>query len=407
MQKMNVNDVEVKGKRVLVRVDFNVPVDDNGKITDDNRIRAAIPTIKNLSDRGAKVILVSHFGRPKGGPDPKYKMDAMAARLQELMGKPVVKVDDCIGDVPKNAIAALPEGGIVVLENVRFYKEEEANDPEFAKKLAELADVYVNDAFGTAHRAHASTAGVAEYLKPAVAGFLMEKEIAFLGKAITNPERPFVAILGGAKVADKIGVINNLLDKVDALIIGGGMAYTFFKALGYEIGRSLLDSERLEFAKDMMDKAKTKGIKLLLPVDVMVADDFKVPTQWRVVKVDAIPAELEGVDIGPETMKLFGDALAGAKTIVWNGTMGVNELPQFAVGTKTVAQAAVDSGAITVIGGGDSGAAMEQLGFADKMTHISTGGGASLEFLEGQVLPGVAALTDKASGCGGCCGCGH
>ncbi|HEX2953431.1 MAG TPA: phosphoglycerate kinase [Bacillota bacterium] len=403
MNKMNINDVDVKGKRVFVRVDFNVPVDDKGQITDDTRIKAAIPTIKNLSDRGAKVILASHFGRPKGGPDPKYKMDVMAARLGELMGKKIVKVDDCIGDVPKKAIAELPEGGIVLLENVRFYKEEEANDPAFAQKLAELAEMYVNDAFGTAHRAHASTAGVAAYLKPAVAGYLMEKELNVMGKAISNPERPLVAILGGAKVADKIGVISNLLEKVDTLIIGGGMAFTFLKAKGYEIGQSLLDAERIDFAKEMMAKAQAKGVKLLLPIDTMVADNFKNPTKNFVVKADAIPSDMEGVDIGPETMKLFADAVKGAKTVIWNGPMGVFELPQFAVGTKAIAQAMADSGAITIVGGGDSAAAVEQLGFAEKMTHISTGGGASLEFLEGKVLPGVAALTDKSSGC--CCGC--
>lgn len=405
MQKMNINDVDVKGKRVLVRVDFNVPVDDQGQITDDTRIKAAIPTIKNLSDRGAKVILASHFGRPKGVPNPKYKMDVMAARLQELIGKKVIKVDDCIGDIPQKAIADLPEGGIVLLENVRFYKEEEANDSGFSKKLAELAEMYVNDAFGTAHRAHASTAGVADYLKPAVAGYLMEKELSIMGKAISNPERPFVAILGGAKVADKIGVISNLLEKVDTLIIGGGMAYTFLKAKGYEIGRSLLDAERVGFAKEMMDKASAKGVKILLPVDAMVTDDFKNPTTNKVVKVDAIPSDMEGVDIGPETMALFSAAVKEAKTVVWNGPMGVFELPQFAVGTKAIAQAMADSGAITIVGGGDSAAAVEQLGFAEKMTHISTGGGASLEFLEGKVLPGVAALTDKSSGCGSCsCG---
>jgi phosphoglycerate kinase len=403
MNKMNVNDVEVKGRRVFVRVDFNVPVDENGQITDDTRIRAALPTIKNLSDRGAKVILASHFGRPKGQPNPKYKLDAMAKRLEELIGKPVVKVDDCIGDIPKKAIANLPEGGILVLENVRFYKEEEANDPEFARQLADLADLYVNDAFGAAHRAHASTAGVAQFLHPAVAGFLMEKELNFLGKAVSDPERPFVAILGGAKVADKLGVISNLLEKVDTLIIGGGMAYTFLKAQGYEIGRSLLDAERLEFAREMMAKAKAKGVKLLLPVDAMVADDFKNPSKNFVVKVDDIPADMEGVDIGPETMKLFGEAIKGAKTVVWNGPMGVFELPQFAVGTQAIARAMAESGATTIVGGGDSAAAVEQLGFADKMTHISTGGGASLEFLEGKDLPGVVALNDKASGCC-CCG---
>jgi phosphoglycerate kinase len=395
MNKMSIDDVQVKGKRVLVRVDFNVPVDDNGQITDDRRIKAAVPTIKSLADRGAKVILVSHFGRPKGGPDNKYRMDVMGKRLSEIMGKPVVKVNDSIGDEPKKAIEALPEGGIVLLENVRFYKEEEANDEGFAKKLADLADIYVNDAFGTAHRAHASTAGVAKFLKPAVSGYLMQKEIDIMGKALSNPERPFVAILGGAKVADKLGVIQNLLEKVDTLIIGGGMAYTFLKAQGNEIGRSLLDAEKIEFAKEMLAKAKAKGIKLLLPVDTVVADDFKKPTVSKTVSSNAIPADMEGVDIGPETVKLFAKEIENAKTVIWNGPMGVFEVPQFAVGTKAIAEALTRSKGTTIVGGGDSAAAVEQMGFAPKITHVSTGGGASLEFMEGIELPGVAALTDK------------
>lgn len=395
MNKMSIDDVQVKGKRVLVRVDFNVPVDDNGQITDDRRIKAAVPTIKSLADRGAKVILVSHFGRPKGGPDNKYRMDVMGKRLSEIMGKPVVKVNDSIGDEPKKAIEALPEGGIVLLENVRFYKEEEANDEAFAKKLADLADIYVNDAFGTAHRAHASTAGVAKFLKPAVSGYLMQKEIDIMGKALSNPERPFVAILGGAKVADKLGVIQNLLEKVDTLIIGGGMAYTFLKAQGNEIGRSLLDAEKIEFAKEMLAKAKAKGIKLLLPVDTVVADDFKKPTVSKTVSSNAIPADMEGVDIGPETVKLFAKEIENAKTVIWNGPMGVFEVPQFAVGTKAIAEALTRSKGTTIVGGGDSAAAVEQMGFAPKITHVSTGGGASLEFMEGIELPGVAALTDK------------
>jgi phosphoglycerate kinase len=400
MNKLSIDDVDVKGKRVLVRVDFNVPVDDSGNITDDRRIKAAIPTIKNLSDRGAKVILVSHFGRPKGGPDNKYRMDVMGKRLSELLGKTVVKVNDSIGDEPKNAITALPAGGVVLLENVRFYKEEEANDEAFAKKLSELADLYVNDAFGTAHRAHASTAGVAKFLQPAVAGYLMQKEIEIMGQALTNPKRPFVAILGGAKVADKLGVIKNLLDKVDTLIIGGGMAYTFLKAKGYEIGKSLLDAERIEFAKEMMDQAQAKGVKLLLPVDTVVTDDFKNPTFSKVVASNQIPAELQGVDIGPETVKLFIQAIEGAQTVVWNGPMGVFELAQFAVGTRAVAQALANSKGTTIVGGGDSAAAVEQMGFAEQVTHVSTGGGASLEFLEGIELPGIAVLTDKKCGCG-------
>ncbi len=395
MNKMSIDDIQVKGKRVLVRVDFNVPMDDNGQITDDRRIKAAIPTIKTLADRGAKVILVSHFGRPKGGPDNKYRMDVMGKRLSELMGKPVVKVNDSIGEEPKKAIAALPEGGVVLLENVRFYKEEEANDEAFAKSLADLADIYVNDAFGTAHRAHASTAGVAKFLKPAVSGYLMQKEIDIMGKALSNPERPFVAILGGAKVADKLGVIQNLLDKVDTLIIGGGMAYTFAKAQGMEIGKSLLDAEKIDFAKEMMAKATSRGIKLLLPVDVVVTDDFKKPTMSKTVAVNQIPSDLQGVDIGPETVKLFAKEIENAKTVIWNGPMGVFELPQFAVGTKAVAEALTRSKGTTIVGGGDSAAAVEQMGYAEKVSHVSTGGGASLEFMEGIELPGVAALTDK------------
>lgn len=395
MNKLSIDDLNVKGKRVLVRVDFNVPVDDSGKITDDRRIRAALPTIKKLSESGAKVILVSHFGRPKGGPDNKYRMDNIGKRLSELLGQPVVKVNDSIGAEPKKAIDNLAWGGIVLLENVRFYKEEEANDETFAKKLAELADVYVNDAFGTAHRAHASTAGVAKFLKPAAAGYLMQKEISVMGKALTNPERPFVAILGGAKVADKLGVIKNLLEKVDTLIIGGGMAYTFLKAQGLEIGKSLLDSEKIDFAKEMMAKAKAKGVKLLLPVDTVVTDDFKNPATIKTVPVNQIPANLEGVDIGPETVKLFASSITGAKTIIWNGPMGVFEMKQFATGTRAIAEALTNCKGTTIIGGGDSAAAVEQMGFADRVTHVSTGGGASLEFLEGIELPGVAALTDK------------
>jgi phosphoglycerate kinase len=395
LNKMSIDDIQVKGKRVLVRVDFNVPVDDNGEITDDRRIKAAVPTIKSLADRGAKVILVSHFGRPKGVPNDKYRMDVMAKRLSEIIGKPVVKVNDCIGDETKKAIETLSEGGIVLLENVRFYKEEEANDEAFAKKLADLAEIYVNDAFGAAHRAHASTAGVAKFLKPAVSGYLMQKEIDIMGKALSNPERPFVAILGGAKVADKLGVIQNLLEKVDTLIIGGGMAYTFLKAQGMEIGKSLLDAEKVGFAQEMLAKAKAKGIKLLLPVDTVVADNFKNPTVSKTVPSNEIPADMEGVDIGPETIKLFAKEIETAKTVIWNGPMGVFELPRFAVGTKAIAEALTRSKGVTIVGGGDSAAAVEQMGFAAKMTHVSTGGGASLEFMEGIELPGVAALTDK------------
>ncbi|HHU81590.1 MAG TPA: phosphoglycerate kinase [Firmicutes bacterium] len=395
MNKLSINDVEVKGKKVLVRVDFNVPVDEEGRITDDRRIRAALPTLENLSSRGAKVIIVSHFGRPKGSVNPKYRMDNIARRLQELAGKEVVKVDDCIGSEVKNAVEALPEGGLLLLENVRFYKEEEANEAGFAQKLAEPADLYVNDAFGTAHRAHASTAGVAAYLQPAVAGFLMEKELRIMGKALANPERPFVAILGGAKVADKLGVITNLLEKVDSLLIGGGMAYTFLKAKGLEIGRSLLDPERLDFCREMMATAEQRGVKILLPRDVVAADAIKNPSVCRVVSADAIPADLYGLDIGPEAVKEYTEEIKKARTVIWNGPMGVFEEPQFANGTKEMANALAASTGTTIIGGGDSAAAVERFGLADKMTHISTGGGASLEFLEGKELPGVAVLTDK------------
>lgn len=394
MKKMTIKDLEVKGKRVLVRVDFNVPVDDQGEITDDRRIKAALPTINYLAEHGAKVILVSHFGRPKG-VDDKFRMDKIAERLRELSGRKVIKVNDCIGDEPKKAVAGMAEGEILLLENVRFYKQETANDPEFARELASVADLYVNDAFGTAHRAHASTAGVTAYLKPAAAGFLIEKELEIMGKAISDPERPFVAILGGAKVADKLGVITNLLNKVDTLIIGGGMAYTFLKAKGMEIGKSLLDEEKIEFAREMMAQAEAKGVKLLLPVDVVVADDLKNPTVKKTVAAEAIPADLMGLDIGPETVKLFSEAVKTAKTVVWNGPMGVFENPDFAVGTNAIAKAMAETDATTIVGGGDSAAAVEQLGYAEKMTHVSTGGGASLEFLEGKELPGVAALTDK------------
>lgn len=395
MNKLTVKDLDVSGKRVFVRVDFNVPIDDAGRITDDTRIRAALPTINDLAGRGAKVILASHFGRPKGGPDPKYSLAPVAARLRELLGQPVVMAADCIGPAVKAQIDVLPAGGILLLENVRFHAEEEKNDEGFAKDLAALAEVYVNDAFGTAHRAHASTAGVAKFLSPAAAGYLMQKELEFMGQAITNPERPFVAILGGAKVKDKIGVITSLLDKVDTLIVSGGMAYTFLKAKGYEIGRSMLDAENVGFAREMMARAEAKGVQLLLPVDIVVTDDFSAPTMSRVVGSTQIPAGLDGVDIGPESIELFTKAIEGARTVFWNGPMGVFEEPRFATGTRAVAQAMAESMAVTIVGGGDSAAAVEQMGFAGRMTHVSTGGGASLEFLEGRVLPGVAALTDK------------
>ena len=393
MAKMTVRDVDVYNKRVLMRADFNVPMRD-GEISDDKRIRAALPTIEYLREKGAKVILMSHFGRPKGKVVDEYRLDPIAARLGELLGVSVLKLNDCIGEEAEAAVNKMQPGDVILLENVRFYAEEEKNDPEFARKLAVLGDVYVNDAFGTAHRAHASTEGVAKYL-PAVSGFLMEKELEFLGGAVDNPKRPFVAILGGAKVKDKIAVIEALLNKVDTLIIGGGMAYTFLKAQGYEIGNSLLDEERLDFCREILAKAEEKGVKLLLPVDVVVAKEFAADAEHEVVPADEIPADWEGLDIGPKTIELFKDAVKDAATVVWNGPMGVFEFEAFARGTNAVAEALAESDAITVIGGGDSAAAVEQAGLADKMTHVSTGGGASLEFLEGKVLPGVAALNDK------------
>lgn len=393
MRKKTIEDIDVEGKKVLVRVDFNVPLDEKGNITDDTRIRAALPTINYLIERGAIVILVSHLGRPKGKVQERLRMDPIAQRLAELLDKEVIKTDNCIGDEPKQAIEDMREGDVLLLENVRFYPGEEANDPEFSKQLAELADVYVNDAFGTAHRAHASTVGVAEFL-PAVSGFLMKKELEYLGKALENPERPFVSILGGAKVSDKIGVIKNLLTKVNYLLIGGGMAFTFLKAKGLEIGRSLLEEDKLSLAGELIKEAEDKGVKLLLPVDVVVAPELKPDAPYKRVKVEEIPPDWMGVDIGKETVKEFSNIIKQAKTVVWNGPMGVFEMEPFAAGTKGIASALAESGAVTIIGGGDSAAAVEQLGYADKMTHISTGGGASLEFLEGRELPGVKALND-------------
>jgi len=394
VNKKTIEDIDVRGKRVLVRVDFNVPMDENGNITDDRRIRAALPTIQYLIKNNAKVILMSHLGRPKGEFDPKYSLAPVAKRLSELLGQEVIMAKDVIGESAKNAVASMKEGQVVLLENVRFHKEETKNDPEFAKALAQLGDIYVNDAFGSAHRAHASTEGVAHYL-PAVAGYLIQKELEVMGKALENPERPFVAILGGAKVSDKIGVIENLINKVDVLLIGGGMAYTFLKAKGYEVGNSLLEEDKVELAKQLMEKAKEKGVKLLLPVDNVVAQEFKADAPHKVVDSDEIEAGWMGMDIGPKTREMFGEEIKKAKTVVWNGPMGVFEMPAFAEGTKAVAKYVSECGGTTIIGGGDSAAAVEQLGFADKMTHISTGGGASLEFLEGKVLPGIAALNDK------------
>jgi triosephosphate isomerase len=384
----------VSGKRVLVRCDFNVPLDENKNITDENRIVGALPTIKYLMNQGAKVILCSHLGRPKGEFNPKYSLKPVAKRLSELLGKEVVMAEDVIGESAKAAVAAMKDGDVVLLENVRYHKEEEKNDPEFAKALASLADIFVNDAFGTAHRAHASTAGVADYL-PAVAGYLIQKEIEVMGKALSNPERPFIAILGGAKVSDKIGVIENLLDKVDALLIGGGMAYTFLKAKGYKIGNSICEEDKLDLARKLMQKAEEKGVDLLLPVGSIVADEFKPDANSMYVPSDAMPDGWMGVDIGHITVEKFANVIKKAKTIIWNGPMGVFEFPRFAEGTKEIAECVAKANAITIIGGGDSAAAVEQLGYADKMTHISTGGGASLEFLEGKVLPGIAVLDDK------------
>ena len=393
--KKTVKDVDVRSRRVLVRVDYNVPLDAQGNVSDDKRITASLPTINYLLEQGARIILCSHLGRPKGEVKKEFSLAPVAKRLKELL--PNVNIyfaSDCIGEEAQQKAAALKDGEILLLENLRFHKEEEKNDPEFAKKLASLAEIYVSDAFGTVHRAHASTAGVAAYL-PAVAGFLIGKELSIMGGALENPERPFVAILGGAKVADKIGVITNLLNKCDTLLIGGGMAYTFFKAMGYEIGDSLLDAESIDLAKQLMETAKEKGVKLLLPVDTVVAKAFAADAEHMTVASNAIPAGWQGLDIGEKTRELFAAEIKNAKTVIWNGPMGVFEFPEFAKGTEAVAKACAECGGTTIIGGGDSASAVKKLGYADKMTHISTGGGASREFLEGKVLPGVAALNDK------------
>lgn len=391
---MDVRDLNVSGLKVLVRVDFNVPLDENGDVTDDTRISAALPTIRLLTDRDAKVILVSHLGRPKGKRVDKFKMDRVAKRLSQLLARPVAKLDDCIGPDVEAFVSGMKPGDVVLLENVRFYGEEEKNDPEFAKRLAALADIFVNDAFGTAHRAHASTEGVARLI-PGYAGLLMQKEIEMLGGVVSDPKRPFVAIMGGAKVSDKLGVIENLIRKVDSLLIGGGMVFTFLKAKGYDIGNSLLDEERLSFAREMMDLADQNGTELLLCEDVVVADKFAADAQVRVVDVNEIPEGWMGLDIGPKTAKTFADRIAKAKTVVWNGPMGAFEMAPFAAGTMAVADAMASSQADTIVGGGDSAAAVEQFGLAEKMTHVSTGGGASLEFLEGKGLPGIAVLKDR------------
>ena len=392
--KKTIEDIDVSGKKVLVRCDFNVPLDENKNITDETRINAALPTIKYLLEHKAAVILCSHLGRPKGEFNMKYSLAPVAKRLSEKLGFEVKLAKDVIGPDAKKLAAEVKPGEAVLLENVRFHAEEEKNDPAFAKELASMADIYVSDAFGTVHRAHASTAGVAEYL-PAVAGFLIGKELNFLGKAVTNPERPFVAILGGAKVKDKIGVITNLIEKVDTLLIGGGMAYTFMKATGGQIGNSLCDEERLGLALELLDKAKAKGVKLLLPVDNVCGKEFNNDTEQMVCESGKIPEGWEGLDIGPKTVELFSKEIKAAKTVVWNGPMGVFEMPNFAKGTLAIATAMAESDATTIIGGGDSAAAVTQMGLASKMSHISTGGGASLEFLEGKTLPGVAALNDK------------
>ncbi len=395
--KKTVEELEVRGKKVLVRCDFNVPMKE-GVITNDNRIVAALPTIKKLIENGGKVILCSHLGKPKNGPEEKFSLAAVAVRLSELLGQEVVFAndDEVVGENARAAVAAMKDGDVVLLQNTRFRKEETKNIDTFSKDLASLAECYVNDAFGSAHRAHCSTAGVTDYIKDTAVGYLMEKEIRYLGNAVNDPERPFTAILGGAKVADKLNVIDNLLEKVDTLIIGGGMAYTFLAAKGYGIGKSLCDETKLDYCKDMMKKAEEKGVKLLLPIDTVVAagfpDPIDAPIDVKTVAADAIPADMEGMDIGEKTRKLFADAVMASKTVVWNGPMGVFENPTLAAGTLAVAKAMADSSATTVIGGGDSAAAVMQLGFGDKMTHISTGGGASLEYLEGKELPGIACI---------------
>ncbi|SET10812.1 phosphoglycerate kinase [Oceanobacillus limi] len=393
MNKKTLKDLNVKGKKVFCRVDFNVPMK-NGEVTDDTRIKAALPTINYLTEQGAIVILASHLGRPKGEVVEELRLDPVAKRLSDLIGKDVVKTDVVYGSEVNEAVSQLSDGDILLIENVRFEAGETKNDPELAQAFADMADFYVNDAFGAAHRAHASTTGVAEKL-PAAAGYLMEKEIAVLGKALENPDRPFTAIIGGAKVKDKINVIDNLLDKVDNLIVGGGLAYTFVKSQGHEIGKSLLEEDKIDLAKDFMKKAEEKGVHFVLPVDVVVADDFSEDANTKVVDIDQIPADWEALDIGPKTREKYGQIVADSKLVIWNGPMGVFELNAFAGGTREVAEALANTEGYTVIGGGDSAAAVEKFGFAEDMDHVSTGGGASLEFMEGKALPGVEALNDK------------
>lgn len=394
MNKKSVKDVDLKGKRVFCRVDFNVPMKD-GQITDETRIRAAIPTIQYLVEQGAKVLLASHLGRPKGQVVEEMRLTPVAKRLSELLGKDVKKADEAFGEAVQAEVAKMNDGDVMLLENVRFYPGEEKNDPELAKSFAELADLYVNDAFGAAHRAHASTEGIAHHL-PAVSGLLMEKELDVLGKALSNPERPFTAIIGGAKVKDKIGVIDNLLEKVDNLIIGGGLAYTFIKAQGHEIGQSLLEEDKIELAKEFMQKAKEKGVNFYMPVDAVIADDFSEDANSKVVPIEEIPADWQALDIGPKTADLYSNVIQDSKLVIWNGPMGVFEMTKFAGGTRAVAEALAEANdTYSVIGGGDSAAAVEKFHLADRMSHISTGGGASLEFMEGKALPGVVALNDK------------
>ncbi|MCS6988746.1 MAG: phosphoglycerate kinase [Chloroherpetonaceae bacterium] len=397
MNKKTIRDIAVAGKRVLMRVDFNVPLDKQKNIEDDTRIRESLPTIQHVVAQGGKLILMSHLGRPKG-KSPEFSLEPVAKRLSELLGKPVKFAPDCIGKEAEDAVNALQNGDVLLLENVRFYKEEEANDPEFAKKLAALGDVYVNDAFGTAHRAHASTEGVAKYLSTAVAGFLIEKELKYLGEATANPKRPFVAILGGAKISGKIDVLQNLMEKVDAILVGGAMIFTFFKAQGLKVGKSLVEDDKLDVAKAILDKAKSRNVKLRLPTDVVIADKFENDANSKTVPIDAIEEGWMGLDIGAETIRAYRNEILNAKTIVWNGPMGVFEMDKFAVGTMEIAKALADAtrqGAITVIGGGDSASAIAKAGLEKAVTHVSTGGGASLEFLEGKTLPGIAALNDK------------
>lgn len=395
LNKISVTDLDLQGKRVFCRVDFNVPLDTNQTITDDTRIVAALPTIRHIIAQGGKLILASHLGRPKGEKKPEFSLAPVAPHLAKLLGQPVTMAQDCIGDEVQAQIAAMNNGDVLLLENVRFYRGEEKNDPEFCAALAALADLYVNDAFGTAHRAHASTEGIAKLLSPAAAGFLMAKELKYLGQALDNPQRPFAAVIGGAKVSDKITVINSLLEKVDTLLIGGGMAYTFLKAQGFEIGTSLVENDQLDLAKELMDKARAKQVRLLLPQDHVTAEQFAKDAPAQVFTNELFPANAMGLDIGPQTAKNYAQEMADAATVVWNGPMGVFEFPAFAKGTFAVADALAASNAISIIGGGDSVAAVNQAGLNDKMTHISTGGGASLEFLEGKTLPGIAALTDQ------------